>query len=346
MKSARYLPLLLALLLGGCETDATKPPVVVVAPTGTATAAQIAAQDALIEKLKGIARDQQDLAENAAGAVYGAQDANKLNPTGLPKDAVDAQLAEAESSLPPPTPEQKLAKERDNARIMAGELLAVKAEMGLKITENEKLKASNAANEKLAKEAEAKAVAIEAAAVKERAEAAAKLQKQFDAMTAKIKAAQDEAKNAVMLEQVMWLNRIGAAALGLAILSVGLAAFMGGPTALRAVAPFSAIALLAALACFGLAQVIGAAWFKWAVLGSLASIVGVGAWWVLKGKQAIQRSKEADEAEETLKQIIPVLDNTPIPEIANKLSSAMNDPNKALIHELRAETKREKAVTP
>ena len=61
----------------------------------------------------------------AAGAVYGGQNANVHNPEGLPKEAVATNLEEAASALPAPTAEQKLQREKDNARILAGELAAI-----------------------------------------------------------------------------------------------------------------------------------------------------------------------------------------------------------------------------
>ena len=161
-----FLAFLSLVTLVGCNTPAVKPPVVVVPPTGPITSAQIVALEEQISR-------QGELLQRASGAVWGAQDANALAPKGLPQDAVTAQLQEAASALPAPTPEQVAAKAAQNARILAGELDAVRAEMGVKISENEALKTSLDRQEKALADLAAKAA-------KERGQAAAELQAQFD----------------------------------------------------------------------------------------------------------------------------------------------------------------------
>jgi uncharacterized membrane protein/regulator of replication initiation timing len=325
----------LALLLSGCPTVPAAH--VVVAPTGDATAAQLAAQQATIDELKTETATAKELAQRASGGVEGARDANTHNPDGLPKEAVAAQLAEAASALPEPTAEQKLEKANQNARILAGELASVKAEMGQAMSENQALRASLAAVEQRAIEAEKTALASKATAEKERAEAAAKLQRQFDAMTKQIQAAQDEAGKAANTRLGWVLLGLGAA---LTLAGAGIAFITKGLEWQRA-----AIAAAFGGACFGLYWTMNQWWFKWLVIVTVACAVAAAIWWLVKMGRSAQRSKEADEAEDTLKKIIPVLDATPLPEITGKLSVAMNDNHKALVHELRAETKREK-VTP
>lgn len=331
--------ILIASANSGCWSKPTPAPHVIVAPTGTATAAQISSQEAQIESLTQVTTEQKKLAQSASGAVYGAKDANRLNPTGLPKEAVDAQLDEAASALPEPTAEQKLEKANQNARIMAGELLAVKAEMGQKITENQALRVSLTAAEQRAQEAEKAAAEIKAAAEKERAEAAAKLQKQFDDMTKLIAAEKLKAQQAIDEARKAALQRLGWVLLGLAtaftVAGAGIAFVTKGLEWQRA-----AIAATFGGFCFGLYWTMNQPWFKWAVIGVIVCAVGAGIWWLLKERDSAVRSKEADEAEDTLKRIIPVLDETAPTETITKLSSAMNDSNKALVHELRAETKR------
>lgn len=337
--------LAVALLAGCWTTDVpVKPPVVVVPPTGPATSAQIVA---LEEQLA----QQRELTQRAAGAVFGASDANQHNPAGLPKDATDAQLQEAASALPTPTDAQRAEKANQNARILAGQLAAVKVEMGLKISENEALR------QKL-EDSDKRLAALTKAAEKERAEAATKLQEQFDKMTklitnanAAAKKAADDARNAVMLEQVKWLNRSAAACGALLILIVGVSSIFGGLPALRAVAPFAALLLIATLACAGLAQVVSLAWFKWAILGSVLALLAVAGWWaVSKYKQGTL--KEAAEAKAAklaavTHSVIPVLDKAyeeasqDVREILDKtifsrLSAQMDKAEKAAVHEIRA----------
>jgi len=283
---------ILALLLTGCPSVTTPPPHVVVAPTGTATAAEIADLKARNEKLKQIAGDQQDLAQNASGAVFGAQDANKLNPTGLPKEAVIAQLAEASSALPPPTPEQKLAKERDNARIMAGELLTVKAEMGLKVTENEKLKAGNDGLLKRAigAEADAAAAKLAQAGAEERAGAAAKLQKQFDELAARLTAKDKEItdlKGAWTRNTQLWAARALVAA-GILIVIAGAAiVWISG---LSAIGKAGGIAL-SGLMLIGSGLIVGHRYFL--PVAGTALVVGLaaGAWYIWHVRRTQQVAK-------------------------------------------------------
>lgn len=348
MKAA---PLLLAVfLLSSCETKNAVPRVVVT-PTGQATEAQIAALKTAAAEEKARADQQADLAQRASGAVYGGQNANGHNPDGLPKEAVATNLEEAASALPPPTAEQKLQREKDNARILAGELAAVKAEKGQAISENLALRASLSATEKRAQDAETKAATAEAAAVRERAEAAAKLQAVLDSMTARITAAENEARNKAMLAQVSMFNEWGAWLTGAGVLALGLAGIFGGIAGLRTVGPIAALAVACGMACFGIAQIVGQPWFKWAVLGIVTVVLGVCAWWVVrKYKQGVL--KEAAEAKVAklsgaLQQVVPVLDqaydeaSADVRDVLDKLifsrlSSAMDKEQKATVHEVRA----------
>jgi len=351
----RGVLVLTILVLAGCKTTpVVTPPVAVVAPTGPATSAQIIALEQQIAT-------QNDLLQRASGAVYGAKDANLHNPDGLPKDAVEAQLSEATSALPPPTTEQMLAKEQQNSRILAGELAAVKAEMGQAMDENKALRAQVVAK------ADELAV-LKTAAEKERAEAAKKLQAQFDDFTKKVahanaaaaKAA-DDARNQVMLGQVAWLNRAAAACAGVAIVSIGLATVFGGIAGLRVVAPLAAICGIASLSCFGLAQIVGQWWFKWAILGSVGAMLGVCGWWVWAHYKdgTLKESAKAKSAklQSALTTIIPVLDEAYDHAedsvkaamdklIFSRLSAVMDKTDKATVHEVRATAITDKTATP
>ena len=300
-----FLAFLSLVTLVGCNTPAVKPPVVVVPPTGPITSAQIVALEEQISR-------QGELLQRASGAVWGAQDANALAPKGLPQDAVTAQLQEAASALPAPTPEQVAAKAAQNARILAGELDAVRAEMGVKISENEALKTSLDRQEKALADLAAKAA-------KERGQAAAELQAQFDKFAKLIAdantataAAEKRANDAVMQRQVEWLNRAAVACGGLLILVVGATSIFGGIAALRAVAPFAGLLLIATLSCAGLAQIVGLAWFKWAILGSVVLALGVAGWWAYsKYRQGLLKEaaeQQAAKLSAVTRDIVPVLD--------------------------------------
>lgn len=90
-------------------------------------------------------------------------------------------------------------------------------------------------------------------------------------------ALRNEMNNQVMRDQVAWFNRIGAGCEGAAILIVGLCFAFGGLVALRKFGPIALFLGVAGLLCFGLAQIVGLWWFKWAVLSAvLVAVVWVG----------------------------------------------------------------------
>lgn len=342
MKAA--LAVALCLCLTGCETANTPAPRVVVAPTGPATAAQLAAQQATIEELKAKDAALSKASQNAAGGVWGGIDANTHNPDGPPKDAVSAQLAEAAAALPAPTAEQKLEKANQNSRILAGELAAVKAEMGQAITENQALRiAIDAAGSRIAA-AEAAQAKAEAAAVAERAEAAAKLQAQFDDFTKRINDAKAETARVRDEERKAMLRKLGYVLLGLGaaltLAGAGIAFVTKGMEWQRA-----AIAAAFGGLFFAMYWTMNQPWFKWLVIGTVACAVAAAIWWLFKERQNAVRSTEADEAEDTLKRVIDAVDKlgdgATVAQVRAAMSATMNDNNKALVHELRAETKRD-----
>jgi len=350
---------ILAVLLG-CQTPDSPAPRVVVAATGKATATQLAAQQAAIDALKEEKAKAAELAQRAAGGVYGGAEANTHNPDGLPKEAVAAQLAEAASALPEPTAEQKLEKANQNARILAGELAAVKVEMGQTISENQALKTSLSAAEQRAVTAEKDAGAAKAAAEKERAEAAGKLQRQFDDMSARIAAEQRKVQEAADAAKKAALQRLGWVLLGLGALFTLVGAFQAYATVQAGdLTPKGFLKPLvwagAAAFCFACFWTVNQPWFKWLVIGGgSASILGGGLflyaeWQEAKDRRAGKaRAVEADEAEETLKHMIAVGDALPetttLKDYLEALGRRMSDPHKALLHELRGETKRTKST--
>jgi len=133
------------------------------------------------------------------------------------------------------------------------------------------------------------------------------------ALKAKYQSEVDAARNEIMRQQVAWFNRIGAGCEGLAIAAVGLAFFFGGFMALRKVATVSAFLGVAGLLCFGLAQIIGLPWFKWACLGSVAVIVVWVGIWIYRHYQQGDLKQEAEtrlgKVTATLSAVVPVLDD-------------------------------------
>lgn len=347
---------LLCLALSGCTLLPVPSTPAVVAPTGTATAAQLAALSKQNDELKGQIADQNRLATNAAGAVYGAKNANQANPEGLPKEAVSSNLEEAESALPSVSAEEKLRRERDNARILAGELATVKAERGQAISENQQLRAKVSAAETRLAELEREVAKTKAAGEKERAEAAAKLQRAFDEMEKRVAAADQRAADAVDEVKKSALQRLGYVLLGLGVLFTLIGAFQTYAivqTGLLSPGNFLKPLVWAGSAgfCFACYWTLNQPWFKWLVFGGAgAGAIAVGlflyAEWAeaKKRREGLVRSAEADEAESALLRIINVVDglseDTSLAEMKKKLSNRMDDAHKALVHELRAEAKR------
>jgi len=336
-------------LMVACTTPNT--PSVVVTPTGPATSAELTALNVELAALRASFASRNSLDDIAAAGVWAAQEANKLNPVGLPKEATAAQLEEAAKALPTVSDAKKLEKTNQNARILAGQLEAVKAEMGQKATEIEKLKADKAESDKRAADVAAQLVALSAKAETERNDAADKLQKQFDNMSAKIKTAQNEANNKVMLAQVSDLNKAAMACAGLLVLVVGAGSIFGGVAGLRMVAPLAVLLLLGALICFGLAQIIALWWFKWAVLFAVCAILGLCAWYVIKhykmGTLQADTAEKAAKLTGVLTQTIPVLDKAyndaegevkkfMDEHIFTPLNDKMDAKDKAVVHEIRA----------
>lgn len=322
----------------------------VVPPASTATAEQISGLEQRIRDLEQQLEHERELAARAAGSVYGAGAANGHNPDGLPKSLTAAQITEAESALPTPTAEQKAVKDAQNAKALAGQLSEVLAEMKVAGDENKKLRDDLASARLREADALRQLADQKAAGERERAEASRKLQEHLDKMTARIKAAEDEARNKVMIGQVESLNEWGAWLTGAGVLMLGIAGVFGGIAALRTVGPIAVLSVLAGLACFGLAQIVSQSWFKWAVLG----VVGVGfavcGWWVWKKHQAgvlkERLAQKADALTGTLKEIVPVLDEAydgaeaQVKDLLDRtifqrLKDAMTDDQRALVKSIR-----------
>lgn len=345
-------PIIFAVLFcaAGCKT--TTLPTTVTPPAGTATAGELTALNGRIVELEGQLAKERDLSQRAAGSVYGASAANTYNPPGLPKQTTAAQIEEAATALPAATPEQRAAKDAQNAKALAGQLDAVLAEMRVTGDDNKRLRDELAAAR--AKEAEALRELAQAKAdgERERAESAARLQRVLDAQNDRIKKAEDEAKNKVRMAQVDALNKWGAGLAGAGVLALGLAGVFGGIAALRVAGPIALLAILSGMACFGMAQIVGQWWFMWAVLAAVAACAVIVAWWVIKkhkaGLLAEATKAKADKATSLLHSIIPVLDsaydevNETAKELLDKtvfsrLSSVMDKDQKAEVHKIRAD---------
>lgn len=352
----KRLLLLCVLLLAGCETPPKPAPHVVVTPTGPQTDAQLAAFRQQIEILTVQVQTLRDMADRASAAVYGVQNANPYNAPGLARDAVDAQAAEAASALPEPSAEKKLEKERQNAAILAGDLARVKAEMGQTMTENQALRASLASTEAQAAEAARKLADATKAAEIERNNAQATLQKQFNEMTAQIQAEQRKVEQARDEQRKSMMAKLGYVLLGLGVVFTLIGAFQAYATVQAGdITPKGFLKPLvwagSAAFCFACYWTINQPWFKWLVIiGSGLAALAFGLFLYSEWREAKERkagklrSQEADEAEQTLHQMITAIDQLPetatVKELQEEFRKKMDAPNKALVLELKAEAKR------
>ncbi len=102
----------------------------------------------------------------------------------------------------------------------------------------------------------------------------------------------------------------------------------------------------AAIFCITCAWTINQWWFKWVLISgaSLGLVAGVLYVWaeVQSSKKVKGRIKEADEAEDTLKRVMQVVEST-VPAtdtLFTNLKEKLSDNHKALINELKAEGQR------
>ena len=368
LRSPRILCAVAALaavwLLAGCESTPKAPPV---RPEGrdAAVSAAGARADAATASADGRAdeagRKTGELLSKLKSNVVSARAANQGNPDGAPRTKVEGELGVAEGRLgevQADPVELAAAAQRDllveqgraaearsaydraaaDARGQAAELARAQQE------------AAQARLERDAARAQEKAALAD---FERRLEENARAnQRARDELEARHRRELDEAAQQVLREQVAWLNRAAAGCAALAVLSFGLAAMFGGLASLRLVGPFSAILGLGALVCFGLAQIVGQWWFKWAILAAVLAVLALVAWWVLKKqKEGTLKQKlegRAASLQGLLTQVVPVLDKAyegaeqSGKELLDRtifqpLSSTMNRDEKALVHQLRAQ---------
>lgn len=121
------------------------------------------------------------------------------------------------------------------------------------------------------------------------------------------------AENKVMQDQVMWLNRSGAACIGVAVI-IGAACmwFGGGLLGIRKAGQFIGIFAFGGLCCFGLAQIVGLWWFKWAILLAVSGValwIGIWTWrHAKKNDLAEQAQAKAAQFGSVCTAVVPALD--------------------------------------
>ena len=318
------------LMLSGCwlSKDNPKP----VAPAA-------ALNTAVIEQE---AKSAQIRAEVAAN-VETARKANSTQVDGPAKGTVEGELSLAAKRLDAtPDPIELLAGEQRARAMLEG-----RVDEARKLYDQASIKATEEAKERAKLEANLKT------ALEDHAKLEAQYQRELASLKAGYEKQIDTARNEVMRDQVKWLNRSGAACAAVAIGALALCLGFGGIAALRVAGPFAAIAAVGSLVCFGLAQIVGQWWFKWAVLSlAVAAIAVVGAWlWrhARQGNLKEEAKSRADRYSAVLKQVIPVLDEAydraqgetkaALDSIFSHIGNKMNSDQKAVVHEVRAEIK-------
>ena len=365
-------------LLAGCSTDSPAKRVLPQAPAKPASPLAAAGDraDAATANADGRAdaRDAKtgELLSKLKANVVSARAANQGNPDAAPRTKVEGELGVAEGRLTnvSPDPAELAAAAQRDLLVEQGRAAEARSayDRATKDAQGQaaevaraQQEAAGARLERDTARAQEKAALAGFQAELERNRAAN--QRALDDLRAAHQKELDDAHQQVLKDQVRWLNWAAAGCSALAVLSFGLAAAFGGLVALRAVAPFSAILGFSGLVAFGLAQVVGAWWFKWSVLGAVLVVLGVVIWWVLKKQKEGTLKADAEEKAarltSALKTMVPVIDKvydegtTELTELSAKgmktvrdlldtlvfqpLGNKMDKDDKAVVHAIRAE---------
>ncbi len=285
--------------------------------------------------------------------VQTAKAQNDTQPPGTATTVVAGELGIAESRLSNvvPSADERVAAAQRQALVASGKAdearsayaSATSAARAL-ADELAKAKAATASAEATAaaaKQHEREAVASYQATIAADAAATAKQIADLKAAHKEELARQNEA---VLHDQVRWLNWAAAGCLAIFLLGIGFGQIAGA----KIVWPFGLIAAM----LLGLAQIISQWWFVWAAGSALAvAAVAVG-WWVWShyraGTLAADSKKKAEQLGDVTKALVPVLDKAyssasdPLKALLDEkvfgpLNSLMDSATKATVHAIRAE---------
>ncbi len=340
MHHTRYLLVFAVLLLGSCQAPQVAKPGATTAQTAPVPQAQSVTDTAQAD----LERKAKELAERLRANVDHARESNQGNPDGAPKTVVDGDLEVAQGLMGDvkADPVEYAARQRDQVLVESGKAAEARANYSSAAADAKKLTeevASLKIERDLARAAEKQAVekliaqtlANKIANDKLITDINAQHQRDLDAERNKMFRA---ITYALIVASVVCII-IGAFSTYSKMQTgdVFKAAMVGGVWA------------GAAGFCIACAWTINQSWFKWVIIigGGCGAIGLVVYLWVeyRDAKEKKVRIKEADEAEDTIKRMMKVLDTVdPQNEVFAKLGNAMNDNNKALIKELGAEVKR------
>jgi hypothetical protein len=192
-------------------------------------------------------------------------------------------------------------------------------------------------------DAQRAAVAAAPAADVARIVAAFEAKAKADAATiAKLTATITDLENQALREQARWLTWTGVALLA----AFGLSLLVGQLAAAVKTWPLA----LLGVGCFGLAQLISHPWFLRGFILLLIAAVAYSAYYVFDRHKEGRLRRSLEKKADVLKQIVPVLDDAYDSaadsvkqaldaNIFGRLSSVFSREQKAVVHEVRAETK-------
>lgn len=350
--------LLIALLLtAGCnwipwkaKPAATKKEATPIEAAATKTDTATKKADAAVGTVA--TKDSERDAKVKANIVH-AREANQANPDGTPKTVVDGDLTVAESHLSDvkPDPAELANRQRDALLVEQGKASEARQNYTKAAQDAQKL------IEQLTEARNAASLALQERDTARAAEAAARSDfvRQLEQNRKDNQRALEEAVNAERNRFFSWMGRALVIAGIICILVGAFSAY----SSVQAGDIFKAVTrgavwVLFGLFFFGCAWFMNQWWFKWfmiisGALMTLAVVIMIRINWkdAHEKKAARLRTYEADEAEDTLMRIQDVLDNLPKDDpVFSKLSNAMSDNHKALMHEIKAQVQRSKTIPP
>lgn len=346
MKAA--LLLFVAVLgFGSCQTPPSSQP----AATPKQVAPVPAAQNATDTAQANVDESKDERDARLLANIDHARERNQDNVDGTPKTVVDGDLEVAQGLLKDVTrdPLEYAARQRDAALVEAGRAAEARANYA-KAAEDANVLVTKIAQLEMAADL---ARAAEIKAVADLVEQAEKNRVSNERIVKDLNAKHQLELDAEKKKMVRYLT-LGLYGLAALLTLIGVfivyskVQAMDIPKAAIAGAVFGGGAAFA-IAC---AWTINQSWFKWVVIiGGGGGVLAVTLYVVNELREAREkrtlkvRSTEANEAEDALRRMISVLDEEDAKSpLFSKLSGAMNDNHKALIKELQAEMKREKAA--